>query len=42
VLFRSEKNKRVDESLIVELIDYMDYDSNFQDSKWEEVVSSIT
>ena len=39
---KDEKNKRVDESLIVELIDYMDYDSDFQDSKWEEVVSSIT
>ena len=23
-------------------IDYMDYDSNFQNSKWEEVASSIT
>ena len=39
---KDEKNKRVDESLIVELIDYMDYDSNYQNSKWEEVVSSIT
>ena len=39
---KDEKNKRVDESLIVELIDYMDYDSDFHDSKWEEVVSSIT
>ena len=39
---KDENNERFDESLIVELIDYMDYDSNFQNSKWEEVVSSIT
>ena len=36
-----ENNEAIDETIIVELIDEMEYDSEFSESKWKEALESI-
>lgn len=37
----SEDNERIDVSLIVELIEFMDYDFQSDKNKWDEVLESL-
>ncbi len=37
-----ENNVSVDTSVIAELIDFMDYDNDFQKDKWKEIISNLT
>ena len=39
---KDENNERICESVLVELIDYMDYTSDSQKNKWNEAMSSFS